>query len=112
MNKIAKTTTILIALITCLWGNTIAIQALAAEKWESNMKKDFAKVLREKKRSAEKHRDFIRKWQEEGRLSALLTLYEAEKENRQAVFCNNQRSVLLRFGIHACTTRHRNWQNA
>jgi tetratricopeptide (TPR) repeat protein len=83
MNKIAKTTTILIALITCLWGNTIATQALAAEKWESNIKKDFEKVLREKKRPAEKHRDFIRKWQEEGRLSALLTLYEAEKENRQ-----------------------------
>ncbi len=83
MKKIVKTTAILIGLITCLWCNTIAIPALAAEKWESNMKKDFAKVLREKKRPAEKHRDFIRKWQEEGRLSAVLTLYESEKENRQ-----------------------------
>ncbi len=83
MKKIMKTTTILIALITYLWGNTIAIQALAAEKWESNMKKDFTKVLQEKKRPAEKHRDFIRKWQEDGRLSALLTLYESQKENRQ-----------------------------
>ena len=83
MKKILKTTTILIALITYLWGNTIVIQALAAEKWESNMKKDFAKVLREKKRPAEKHRDFVRKWQEEGRLPAVLTLYESQKENRQ-----------------------------
>ena len=83
MKKILKTTTLFIALITCLWCNTIVIQALGAEKWESNMKKDFAKVLREKKRPAEKHRDFIRKWQEDGRLSALLTLYEAGKENRE-----------------------------
>ena len=83
MKNIVKTTAIFMALITCLWGNTIVIQAFAAEKWEANIKKDFTKVLREKKRSAEKHRDLIRKWQEEGRLSTLLTLYEAEKENRK-----------------------------
>ena len=83
MKKIVKTAAILIAVITYLWGNTIAIQAFAQEKWESNLKKDFAKVLREKKRPAEKHRKLISKWQEEGRLSALLTLYEAEKGNRQ-----------------------------
>ena len=83
MKRIVKTTTIFIALITYLWCNTIAIQVFAAEKWESNIKKDFAKVVREKKRPAEKHRDLIRKWQEEGRLSALLTLYEREKENRE-----------------------------
>ena len=83
MKKIGKKTAILIALITCLWSNTVATQALAAEKWEANIKKDFAKVLREKKRPAEKHRDFISKWQKEGRLSPLLTLYETEKENRK-----------------------------
>ena len=83
MKKIIKKTTIFIALITCLWSNTVATQALAAEKWEANMKKDFAKVLREKKRPAEKHRDLISKWQKEGRLSPLLTLYETEKETRK-----------------------------
>ena len=83
MEKIIKKTTILIVLITCLWGNTLATQALAAEKWEANMKKDFAKVLREKRRPAEKHRDLISKWQKEGRLSPLLTLYETEKETRK-----------------------------
>lgn len=83
MKKIGKTTAIFIALITYLWCNTIATQVYAAEKWESNIKKDFAKVLREKKKPAEKHRDLIRKWQEKGRLSALLTLYEREKENRE-----------------------------
>ena len=83
MKQIGKTTTIFVALIACLWCNTIVIQVFAAEKWESNMRKDFAKVLREKKRPAEKHRDFIGKWQKEGRLSALLSLYETEKENRE-----------------------------
>ena len=83
MKKIGKKTAIFIALITCLWSNTVTTQALAAEKWEANMKKDFAKVLREKKRPAEKHRDLIGKWQKEGRLSPLLTLYETEKENRK-----------------------------
>ena len=83
MKKIIKKTTLCIALITCLWSNTVATQAPAAEKWESNMKKDFAKVLQEKKRPAEKHRDLIGKWQKEGRLFPLLTLYETEKENRK-----------------------------
>ncbi len=83
MKKIVKKPAIFIALITCLWGNTIATQVLAAEKWEANIKKDFAKVLREKKRPAEKHRDLISKWQKEGRLSTLLMLYETEKENRE-----------------------------
>ncbi|MDE0683156.1 MAG: tetratricopeptide repeat protein [Candidatus Poribacteria bacterium] len=47
------------------------------------MRKDFTKVLREKKKPAEKHREFILKWQKQGRLSTLLTLYETEKENAQ-----------------------------
>lgn len=51
------------------------------EKWQSNLKKDFAKVLKEKKKPAEKHRQFIAKWQKAGHLNAVLTLYEAEKEN-------------------------------
>ena len=83
MKQTEKTTTIFIVLIACLWCSTIAMPVFAAEKWESNMRKDFAKVLREKKKPAEKHRDFIGKWQKEGRLSALLPLYEAERENRE-----------------------------
>ncbi|CAI8043210.1 Ribokinase [Geodia barretti] len=57
--------------------------SVAAEKWEANIRKDFAKVLREKKKPAEKHREFILKWEKQGRLSTLLTLYETEKENSQ-----------------------------
>lgn len=56
----------------------------AAEKWESNMRKDFVKVLQEKKKPAEKHRELILKWQKQGRLPALLTLYTARENNRQA----------------------------
>ena len=55
----------------------------AAEKWETNIRKDFAKVLREKKKPTEKHRELILKWQKQGRLSTLLTLYETAKDNSQ-----------------------------
>lgn len=76
---------IFILLIVCLGFNTSFPQiSSAVEKWESNMRKDFSKVLREKKKPAEKHRELILKWQKEGRLSTLLTLYTAANENRQA----------------------------
>ena len=56
-----------IVLIVCLGFNTSFLQiSSAAEKWESNMRKDFAKVLREKKKPAEKHRELILKWQKAG----------------------------------------------
>ena len=55
----------------------------AAEKWETNIRKDFTKVLREKKKPAEKHRELILKWQKQGRRATLLTLYETAKENTQ-----------------------------
>ena len=84
MKKTVKQPAIFIALIVCLWINTTAIQVLAAEKWESNMRKDFAKVLEEKRKPAEKHRELILKWQKQGRLSELLTLYTARENNRQA----------------------------
>ena len=71
-------------LIVSLIFNTSFLQVTTAEgKWEANMKKDFTKVLREKKKPAEKHREFIAKWQKQGRLSTLLTLYATEKANRQ-----------------------------
>ena len=76
---------IFIVLIVCLGFNTSFLQiSSAAEKWESNMRKDFAKVLREKKKPAEKHRELILKWQKQGRLSTLLTLYTTANENRQS----------------------------
>ena len=56
----------------------------AAEKWESNMRKDFSKALQEKRKPAEKHRELILKWQKQGRLSALLMLYTARENNQQA----------------------------
>ena len=76
---------IFIMLIVCLGFNTSFLQvSSAAEKWESDMRKNFAKVLQEKKKPAEKHRELILKWQKQGRLSALLTLYTARENNRQA----------------------------
>ena len=78
-------TPLFIVLIVCLGFSTSFLQvSFAAEKWESNMRKDFAKVLQEKKKPAEKHRELILKWQKQGRLSALLTLYTAREKNRQA----------------------------
>ena len=77
-------TRLFIVLIIGLGFNAFISQVSAAEKWESNMRKDFAKVLKEKKKPAEKHRELILKWQKQGRLSALLMLYTARKDNRQA----------------------------
>ena len=74
-----------ILLILTFGFNTSFLQiSSAAEKWESNMRKDFAKVLQEKKKPTEKHRELILKWQKQGRLSELLTLYTARENNRQA----------------------------
>ena len=71
---------ICIILIIALGFNT----AFAEEKWESDMKKDFAKVLREKKKPTEKHRELISKWQKQGRLSELYALYTTENQNPEA----------------------------
>ena len=83
MKKI-RLTSLFIVLILSAGFSTPFSQISAAEKWESNMRKDFAKVLKEKKKPAEKHRELILKWQKQGRLSALLTLYTARKDNHQA----------------------------
>ena len=84
MKKIGLTP-LFTVLIVCLGFNTFFLQvSSAAEKWESNMRKDFAKVLQEKKKPAEKHRELILKWQKQGRLSALLTFYTARENNQQA----------------------------
>ena len=78
-------TLLFIVLIVCLGFNTPFLQVSSAvEKWEADMRNDFAKVLKEKKKPAEKHRELILKWQKQGRLSALLTLYTARENNRQA----------------------------
>ena len=76
---------IFIMLIIGIGFNTSFLQvSSAAEKWESNMRKDFSKALQEKRKPAEKHRELILKWQKQGRLSALLTLYTARENNPQA----------------------------
>ena len=75
---------ILILLILGLGFNSPFSQvASAEEKWESNLKKDFSKTLREKKKPTEKHRELILKWQKRGRLPELLTLYIIEKDTLQ-----------------------------
>ncbi len=85
MKKMERPLIALIALTVCFWSSGAFFQtATAAEKWESDMRKDFAKVLREKKKPAEKHRELILKWQKEGHLPELLALYVAEQENRTA----------------------------
>ena len=76
---------IFIMLIIGIGFNTSFLQvSFAAEKWESNMRKDFTKALQEKKKPAEKHRELILKWQKQGHLSALLMLYTARENNQQA----------------------------
>ena len=63
------------------------------------MQKDFAKVLREKKKPAEKHRELIAKWQEQGKISTLLTLYQTAKENAQVEqFAPNMKSAFY-YGL-------------
>ena len=84
---------IFIMLMVCIGFNTSFLGiSVAAEKWESNMRKDFAKALQEKKKPAEKHRELIVKWQKQGRLSALLTLYTARENNPQAQQPSSPRS--------------------
>ena len=73
----------IVLIINLIFSPSFLQISVAAEKWEANIRKDFAKVLREKKKPAEKHREFILKWEKQGRLSTLLTLYETEKENSQ-----------------------------
>lgn len=68
-------------LIVALSFFTIATLGFAQEEWKQQMKKDFVKVLKEKKKQAEKHREFIAKWQKAGHLDDLINLYETEKTN-------------------------------
>lgn len=77
MKRIAKS---IIIGLTFLLITSIAI---AQEKWEINLRKDFEKVLKSNKNVPEKHRDLIEKWKEEGHLSDLTTLYESVKPNKQ-----------------------------
>ena len=79
-----KKTTLIGLYIMLIIGIGFNQVSSAAEKWESNMRKDFTKVLQEKKKPAEKHRELILKWQKQGRLPALLMLYTARENNRQA----------------------------
>ena len=48
------------------------------EKWRRDMTKDYTKVLKEKKKQAERHRKLVGKWQEKEHLVDLIHLYESE----------------------------------
>ena len=50
----------------------------AAEKWQQDMREDYAKVLQEKKKLEEHHRRLVRKWKEKGHLLNLIDLYEED----------------------------------
>ena len=84
MKKATLNPIFVVLIMNLMFNISLSQVSTAEEKWEANMRKDFAKVLREKKRPAEKHRELITKWQEQGQLSTLLTLYETAKENKQA----------------------------
>ena len=84
MRKIILNPLFTLLIVNLGFNTSFSPVSFAAEKWESNMRKDFTKVLQEKKKPAEKHRELILKWQKQGRLSALLTLYTARENNRQA----------------------------
>ena len=58
----------IVLIINLIFSPSFLQISVAAEKWEANIRKDFAKVLREKKKPAEKHREFILKWEKQGRL--------------------------------------------
>ena len=83
MKKIALNPIFIVLIISLIFNSSFSQVTIAEEKWEKNIRKDFTKVLREKKKPAEKHREFILKWQKQGRISTLLTLYDTEKGNRQ-----------------------------
>ena len=100
--KLVRITQNWLVVLLCL--STLAMPGLAAEKWQTDMQKDFAKVLREKKKPAEKHREFIVKWEKRKRLDAVLTLYAAEEANR-----SNDAVFFYGFGyahaLHATRTK-------
>ena len=83
MKKIRPNPIFIVLIINLIFSASFSQVTIAEEKWEKNMRKDFTKVLREKKKPGEKHREFILKWQKQGRISTLLTLYDTEKENGQ-----------------------------
>ena len=83
MKKIRPNPIFIVLIINLIFSVSFSQVSIAEEKWEKNIRKDFAKVLREKKKPGEKHREFILKWQKQGRISTLLTLYDTEKENGQ-----------------------------
>ncbi|MXZ00367.1 hypothetical protein F4Y93_06850, partial [Candidatus Poribacteria bacterium] len=66
MKKIVLNPIFAVLIVNLIFNVSLSQVSTAEEKWEANMKKDFTKVLREKKRPAEKHRELIAKWQEQG----------------------------------------------
>lgn len=104
LGEIKNMKKITILLIACLLCNTMLMLGFTEEKWQSNLKKDFAKVLKEKKKPAEKHRQFIIKWQKAGHLDAVLMLYEAEKENTPTINAAFYYGLGYAHAMHATET--------
>ena len=75
MKKIALT------LILSITFVGIAISIVAQEKWEIDMQRDFAKVLKARKDATVKHREYIVRWRKNGHLDDVTKLYEAQKVN-------------------------------
>ena len=73
--------TITTALILILSFVALFNTVYAQEKWEIDMQKDFAKVLKARKDAPQQHREYIVKWRKNGHLSDVTLLYEAQKQN-------------------------------
>ncbi len=69
------------AIILTLSFFILTLSNQAQEKWEVDMQKDFAKVLKTKEDLPVKHREYIVKWRKNGHLDAVTQLYEAQKVN-------------------------------
>ena len=72
-------------IVACSFFAPFALNS-AAEEWQQDMRKDYAKVLLEKKKVAEHHRKLVRKWHERGRLLDLIHLYEDNRHHNPAYY--------------------------
>lgn len=70
-----------VALILSITYFAISVSIVAQEKWEIDMQKDFAKVLKARKDAPQQHREYIVKWRKNGHLADVTLLYEAQKPN-------------------------------
>ena len=99
-----KITTLLIISLTIF---AITTATIAQEKWQQEMQKDFAKVLKANKDAPQKHRELIAKWQKEGHIAELIQRYETEEVNRA-----NDAAFIYGLGYAYALTDTKQNQNA